>query len=249
MLFLYEPGPKGWRRVMRWQSPEYKQISGAFGDFFEYAVLPGSPVKVVVAHGHPWCTSRFSGFGIDLLEATPNGDAPKVAWQTARDYSRGDFNIRLRPTGDGFELRLNTVALDINGYERTVVYRYRVAGDQIERIAPIATNGRGFVEEWLAAPWDEAKGQTIPTAEEAMKAVHEREVQLQKSEKTYVTYTYGPVRACTVKGRFEVEMDADPGGKQFYAIQQRTEGDGYMMVNYGTTQDERCSGPDLMKKR
>jgi hypothetical protein len=55
------------------------------------------------------------------------------------------------------------------------------------------------------------------------------------------------VRACSVKGRYEVEMEADPGGKQFYAIEEGQSG--YMMVNFGTTQDERCSGPDLMKKR
>jgi hypothetical protein len=246
LLLLYEPGQNGWRRIIKWQSPEYATISDAFGDFFQYAVVPGTPVKVAVAHGAAWCTSRFSGFKMDLLEAT--GADPRLAWHIQRPYSRGDFNIRMRSTADGFELRLNAVALDINGFERTVIYRYRVDGDQVERVTPIATDGRGFVEEWLAAPWDEAKGQTAPDAEEAMKAVHERQAQLEKSDKTYVTYTYGPVRSCTVKGRFEVEMDAAPGGPQFYAIQQRSEGDGYTMVNFGTTQDERCSGPDLMKK-
>jgi len=62
-----------------------------------------------------------------------------------------------------------------------------------------------------------------------------------------VTYSYGPVRACLMKGQYEVEIDAEPGGKQFYDIREGP--NGYTMVNFGTTQDERCSGPDLMKKK
>ncbi len=116
----------------------------------------------------------------------------------------------------------------------------------MERIELIALNGRGFVEEWLDMPWDEAKGQTSVDAAEPMKIVHDRYSQSQKDTKTFVSYSYGPVRACRVKGRYEVEMDADPGGPQYFAIEQGQ--NGYTMVNFGTTQDERCGGPDLMKR-
>ncbi|NYF78493.1 hypothetical protein [Granulicella arctica] len=249
LLLLYEVKPEGWRQRMRWQSGEYAEISGAFGDFF-MAVVPGDVadgMRVVVAHGTDWCTSRFSGFKLDVLEPRADGGAPRVVWHTERSYSRADGVVRLRSTADGFELRLNAVALDLDeGYERGVVYRYRVAGDQITRVAPIATNGRGFVEEWLDMPWDEAKEQTAPEAIEGLKALHERLAASEKDAKAYVSYEYGPVRACSVKGRYEVEMDAKPGGKQFYAIQEGQ--NGYTMVNFGTTQDERCSGPDMMKK-
>lgn len=58
-------------------------------------------------------------------------------------------------------------------------------------------------------------------------------------------YSYGPVRACSMKGQYEVEIDADPDGKQFYAIREGQ--NSYTLVNFSTKQDERCSGPDLMK--
>jgi len=250
LLLLYEAKPEGWRQVLRWQSGDYADISGAFGGFFLYAILPGDVPgerRVAVVHGTDWCTSRFSGLKLYMLAPSAAGGAPRVVWHTERSYSRGDSVPRLRSTADGFELRLNDVALDIDGYERSVIYRYRVAGDQVVRVAPIATNGRGFVEEWLTMPWDEAKAQTSPNEIEGMKVVHERLAKSDKDVKTYVSYKYGPVRACSVKGRYEVEMEADPGGKQFYAIEEGQSG--YMMVNFGTTQDERCSGPDLMKKR
>jgi len=249
VLMLYEAKSEGWRRVLRWQSPEYADISGAFGDLFAYAVIPGamtSEMRMVVAHGTPWCTSRFSGFAIDVLAPAVHGDTPRVVWHTARGYSRGDFATSLRATRDGFELRINEPTMDANVFERTVVYHYRISGDHVERIEPIALNGRGFVEEWLDMPWDEAKGQTSVDAAEPMKIVHDRYSESQKDTKTFVSYSYGPVRACLVKGRYEVEMDADPGGPQYFAIKQGQ--NGYTMVNFGTTQDERCGGPDLMKR-
>jgi hypothetical protein len=184
---------------------------------------------------------------MDLLTPSAAGGAPQVIWHTEDGYSRGDLNNRLRATEDGFEFRVNAPALDANAYERNVIYRYQVKTNAVKRVGPIATTGRGFVEEWLSMPWDEAKNVTAQEAIAGMKTIHDRLQQEDKDVKTYVGYTYGPVRSCTVKGRYEVEMDADPGGPQFYAIQEGK--DGYSMVNFGTTQDERCSSPDLMKSR
>jgi hypothetical protein len=251
MLLLYEPGPNGWKRTMRWQSPEYKQISGAFGDFFEYAVVPGiapgAPVKIAVAHGHPWCTSRFSGFSIDLLEGVTDGNAPKALWHRDEGYVRDEAAPRMMARPDGFELRAQVGTIETEQLTRRGVFRYKVSGDAVERVQPIAVDGRGFVDAWLEVPWSSAKNWSAAEGLAGFEQVHEAFTKAHNAGS--VTYTYGPVRGCSVKGRYEVEMDADPGGKQFYALQQRTEGDGYMMVNYGTTQDERCSGPDLMKKR
>jgi hypothetical protein len=247
---LFEQDGSEWREKLLWQAPPYTEISGAFGDFFLTTILPAGSSgawHVIAAHGTPWCTSRFSGFKMDLLQPVSGSTVPKVVWSAERGYSRQDYVTRLRATTDGFELRTNAVALDINGYERNVIYHYRVAGGQVTRVEPIAANGRGFVEEWLSMPWDEAKGQTSPEAVAGMKMVHDRIENADKDSKTYVSWTYGPVRACLMKGRYEVEMDADPGGPEFYAIAET--GNGYTMMNYGTTQDERCSGPDLMKAK
>lgn len=245
MLLLYEPGPNGWKRTMRWQSPEYSQISGAFGDFFEYAVVPGTPVKVAVAHGHPWCTSRFSGFSIDLLESVTDGNAPKALWRRDEGYVRDEAAPRMMARPEGFELRAQVGTIETDQLTRRGVFRYKVSGDAVERIQPIAVDGRGFVDAWLEAPWSSAKNWSAAEGLAGFERAHEAFTKAHNAGS--VTYTYGPVRACSTKGRFEVEMNADPGGPQFYAIQQRSEGDGYTMVNFGTTQDERCSGPDLMK--
>jgi hypothetical protein len=244
MLLLYEPAASGWRRVLRWQSPEYTEISGAFGNFFEYAVLPGTPLKIAVAHGTDWCTSNMSAFKIDLLTPQEDGGTPRVVWRTTEGYRR-ETDPRMKALPDGFELRVDVSTIELDQVIRKGVFRYKVSGDSVERVQPIAVDGRGFVDAWLQAPWSAAKGWSAPEGLAGFERAHDAFTKMHDAGS--VTYSYGPVRACTVKDRYEVEIDADPGGPQFYAIAQGT--DGYTMVNFGTTQDERCSGPDLMKKR
>lgn len=242
-----------WQQKLLWQAQAYTEISGAFGDFFLAGILiPNSAHpedwRAVAAHGNPWCTSRFSKFSVAVLAPAANGQA-RVVWQTDREYSRGDFAPILRSTANTFELRLHDDEMRFdpeNAFERLVIYRYQVAGDNVTRVEPIAANGRGFVEEWLSMPWGEAAGQTAPEAVAGLRTIHEHIADLDKNPDTYVRVTSGPVRSCLTKRHYEVEMEADPGGPGFYAIAEVP--NGYMMMSYGTTHDERCNGPDLMKK-
>ena len=242
VLLAYEPGIEGWRRTLLWQSPEYSDVSGAFGDFFQYGVIASLPWKIAVAHGTNWCTSRWSGFKIDVL--TPTAAAPRVVWHTEQGYVR-ESDPRLVTRADGFELRADVGTIETEQMTRKGVFRYKVSGDTVERVQPIAVDGRGFVDAWLQAPWSEAKRWSVAEGAAGFEKVHEAFARGRKDAS--VTYSYGPVRACSVKGRYEVEIDAEPGGPQFYAIEQGQ--NGYTMVNFGTTQDERCGGVDLMKKR
>jgi len=238
--------PIGLVRTLRWQAAPYDEISGAFGDFFEYVVLPGHDGKawrLAVAHGEPYCTSTMSGLNIDLIE--PQAGGARVVWSTRQIYKRGDSNPRLLLRTNGFELRVDVFTIEVEQIVRKGVFRYVVDGDTVQRVGPIAVDGRGFVDEWLQLPWSEAKQWSIAEGAEGFEKAHETFAQGHKDAS--VTYSYGPVRGCLMKGQYEVEIDAEPGGKQFYDI--REEPNGYTLVNFGTTQDERCSGADLMKKK
>jgi hypothetical protein len=245
MLFVYEPRPAGWRRTLRWQSDAYDEVSGAFGDFLMYAVLPGTNEaswKIAVAHGTTWCTSRWSGFKLDLL--APGSDAPRVVWHTEHGLVL-ETAPRMTARADGFDFRADVGTIETEQLVRKGIFRYRVEGDTVERVQPIAVDGRGFVDAWLQAPWSEAKQWSLAEGLAGFEKVHEAFARGRKDSS--VGYNYGPVRGCLMQGRYEVEMDATPGGPQFYAIKQGQ--NGYTMVNFSTTQDERCNGPDLMKKR
>ena len=154
MLLAYELRDGTWMQKLRWQSPPLKMISDAFGDFFVSAALPDSSAlentnskwRLVVAHGTPWCTSRFSNFKIDLLSPGPDPASPQVLWHTEREYSRDEFEPRIKSSANTFELRLNADCMSFdpaNCFERRVIYRYSVDGnDHVHRVGPLANNAR-----------------------------------------------------------------------------------------------------------
>jgi hypothetical protein len=266
MLMVFESEQGQWRERLLWQSPPYKEINGAFGDVYENAILqtgPQSRWRLVAVHGRPWCTSRFSGFAIDVLEPTPSSEIPSILWHTDRSYSRGDFAPSLKTSGDTFEFRIHEdeMSFDENAFERTVIYRYRVSPTGVTRLEPVATTGRGFVEEWLSMPWKEALEQTVSANSDALKTIHRQyEKSYPANSDAYTSWAAGPVRACTTLGRFQVEFDSQqnkfipgkPGGEQdapvphYFQIHQVV--NGYEMLSATHIPDAACSGQDLMSK-
>ena len=264
VLLVYTLRNGAWRRLMRWQAPPLKEISDAFGDFFVWTILTGSggadsSVRIVVAHGTPWCTSRFSGFKIDVLSAGSDPDSAMVVWHTERGYSRGDFIPTLRSWGDVFELRVNENAFDIDEFERRVIYRYRVDKDQgVRRIEPLAIHARGFVEEWLTAPWPEAASFSAEEAASELKAIHDAFTKPDDLNRGFMAHRHGPVRACIAPGTFQVQVSSTlekfvpgkPGGESrtlpshFFHVREAQ--DGYVMLSAPTEPDPTCRGADLM---
>lgn len=265
LLLVYVLENGAWRNKLRWQAPPLKEISEAFGDFFVSTMVSanegGSSPRIVVAHGTPWCTSRFSGFAIDVLAPSSDPSLPKILWHTQRGYSRGDFSPTLRSSRDTFELRVNESALDGDSFERRVIYQYRLDEHQgVRRIEPIALNARGFVEEWLSAPWPESKGFSAPGAASALHIIHDQFAQHPLSDSEFVTNSYGPVRACDAPGGFQVEIRSTlekivpgkPGGEsrplptRYFHLREVK--DGYLVVSAPSEPDPGCKGADLMRK-
>ena len=261
MLLIYEFGNGAWRRQMRWQASPLKETSDAFGDFFLVAILPApargtSRPLVVVAHGRPWCTSRLSGFEMDVLSPVSDPNSAKVLWHTHRGYSRFEFMPTLRSSEDTFELQLNASTWDPTGFERRVIYRYRIdAHLGVNRIQPIASNARGFVEEWLDAPWSEAQGFLARGAAPALQQVHHLFEPPVKDDAEFVSYSYGPVRECDAPKTFQVQMnptlerfgpqnESRPLPTRYFHV--RETGQGYVMVSAPTDPDSTCKGPNLM---
>jgi hypothetical protein len=149
--------------------------------------------------------------------------------------------------------------MDPDAFERHVVYRYQV-GDrgEVHRIQPIATNARGFVEEWLLAPWSEAEQFLAQPSLVALQAVHEQLNPPTESHAEFVSHRYGPVRACSAPKTFQVQIDSTlktivPGkpGRESQPLQSRyfhvrELANGYLMVSAPAEADPACNGPDLM---
>ena len=270
MLFAYEFRDLAWRQVLRWEAPALKLISDAFGDFFVTAVLqpsakPGNKKndwRIAVAHGTPWCTSRFSGFRIDLLSPGADPVSPQVLWHTERGYSRADFDPIMKASGSAFELRLNADCMIFDNekcFERRVIYRYSIdSSGHLRRLNPLGINARGFVEEWLSAPWSESRDFLDAADASVLEKVHDRFDPPHKLDDEFVGHSLGPVRACAITGIFQVQVDSTletivtgkPGGdskplpSHYFHVRELK--DGYLMLSAPTLPDPKCAGPDLM---
>ena len=261
MLLVYEMRSGSWQRVLRWQSPDYPEVSGAFGDFFEYAILPPTAAdrwRAVVAHGHPWCTSTWSAFDLDVVQPSSAGNEQKVFQHVNRGYIRDEIDPALKIVPEGFQIRLQTAMMDPEISRRIGIYRYRVSGAAIERVQPIANNGRDFVDEWLDSPWDESARWSARENLEALKATHAGiDAERSSSADNSPLRNYGPVRACSdEKTHFQVELDAawiDSKGKStpdkstYFQIQGGK--NSFTLISATDQPDTRCTGPDIMLKK
>ena len=242
-----------WQRVLHWHSGDYQEVSGAYGDGFSFAALPGG--QVVVAYGTPWCTSNWSHFRAAVI-APANGTAgQRVLFQMDADYFR-DENIRLKKRPDGFELRAPVLSHDPGVLFRPGIFRYRVHGETVQRVQPAAANGRGFVDEWLGLDDVLARAWSDPAAADAV--LQARQGLRKQDEATEALFSYGPVRACAGgENRYQVEIELrdTTASKQWqdwpsyywYAL-IRQEQNGFTMLGLSATPDAACKGPDLMAK-
>jgi hypothetical protein len=249
MLLVYALHQDKWRRLLRWQSGKYGEISGAFGDFFEYVVIskPLANVPlVVVAHGRPWCTSGWSSFDLDVLQVAQGGNSPRLLLHREASYNRtADPAAVLRKTSHGFQLRVRNMSVAFEQlFLQPVIYSYSIESNRLRRVQPVAVNGRDFVDVWLQSSWTDASKWSESGNTSSLQAEHAKFEALQESGNG--TFSFGPVRSCaTDPSRFQVELDHDSDASFYYQIREGQ--NSFTMLSASARPDPRCNGADLMK--
>ncbi|MCA7998741.1 hypothetical protein [Burkholderia metallica] len=245
--YAWENG--GWRRVLRWQADDYKDIGGAYGGGFWFSALPGGQVAVV--HGTPWCSSRWSRFGADVLAPANGSTAQRTLFHTEHGYVLDDDAIRFKVRSDGFEIRTTVGSKDSEVMTRPGIFRYRVDGATVQRVQPVALNGRDFVDEWLKVDDALAREWSEPAA--AAAALKGRQAFDKASKATDIGFEYGPVRSCSdSKDRFQVELDltgntGETVARHYALIRQ--ERNGFTLLGLSATAEPACRGANLMPRR
>jgi hypothetical protein len=260
VLLVYAWKQGRWQRVLLWQAPDYDTVGGAFGDFFEYQLIPHGGREgwaLSVAYGHPWCSSRWSGFDMDVLEPIEGQAAPRVLMHLNEGYVRFEVEPRMKLMPDGFELRLEVGTVESDVMTRMGIYRYQLAGGVAQRVQPVAMNGRDFVDAWVQSPWSDASRWSSPDTLDSLEKEHAKISGIQNlyNEKTdeLRRLDYGPVQRCSdERNHYQMTLFATKvvHSKDFelpttyFQIEQ--EKNSFTMLSASEKPDPRCSGGDLM---
>ncbi|MDH1052025.1 hypothetical protein [Pseudomonas sp. GD03903] len=246
----YRREGEAWVRALDWQSGPYKDISGAYGDLFMSTRLASGDLALM--HGTPWCTSRWSHLAVEVIRPATGSQAQRTLLHTEHDYVRDEQEVQLKARPDGFEWRAEVGSLDGDLLTRPGIFRYRQSDESFQRIQPAASNGRGFVDEWLRVDADLARAWAEPASADATLAAREELLGLNK--RTGVTLAYTAVRGCRQDpARFQVDIELDSpqplaeGNQRHVGIRQ--ESNGFTLLGLSKSADPTCNGPDLMAKR
>ncbi len=248
ILLLFKRESDHWFRLLDWHSDKYTKPSDAFGDLFLYTSAPGAngTELIAVAHGHPWCTSRFSFFDLDLLLPATSQTPQKHIASIKNDYSRGDTDGTLKPSTDGITLRLDASSRDLEGVFTYIgVFRYKTTSNTLERM-PVANNARDFVDSWLDESWSVADRWSAQPSQD-LHLVHDRfDYSIGSKDKNVPNINYGPVRACSDSNKFQIETQLDDDSHLYAQIRQNS--GSFTMLAITSKPDPACTGPDLMAK-
>jgi hypothetical protein len=197
----------------------------------------------------------MSGFKLDLIRPMDSQHAEKTLFRRELEYRR-DVDPIMKALPNGFQLRMIGENIDPAIIMKTVFYRFVLNGDELERVQPVASNGRDFVDEWLQSPWSDAARWSAAENLEQLDTMqkHLMADNASMNSDDYPELNYGPVRSCPgSKSHFQVELDeewvgpkADPTRKRTLYFQIEEGKNSFTMLSASTRPDPHCTGHDIM---
>jgi hypothetical protein len=244
VLFLFAPEGGEWKEVLRWQSPPYPEINGAFASF-GYEISPSDDAGhwfLVTKTVAPWCSSTWSMIRYSVLRPRPDRLMPRVIYGAEDSIWWGgeDFG-RLAVSKNTFDLRFHAASIDPGIHNRVWIRHFAVEGDHVRRTAPIALSPRDFVDEWVVSAWDLALSWSKP---DSRRSLQPRHAQLQ----ALGHFEYGAIRHCDFQAElYQVQLTSEDQRSVFY-VEVAGEAADYQITRIATQPDPSCGGEDLSAK-
>jgi hypothetical protein len=230
MLLIYAPSKSSWAEVLRYQSPPYDDVSGAFWSFKHKISPPDANGAwfVITSRVMPWCSSTWSSIEYAILRP-----GPKVLLKKSESmwWGNEDFGT-LAATPTTAEIRYTDRSIDMAVHNRPHIRRYEISGDSVKRVPPVAESPRDFVDEWIVSPWSEARDWSAP----GLQSFH---AQAKKSASEFVSIQNCPGQPDTVQvGVTDIKTEET---HLYFRVTGTTT---FKMLSVRTTQDPSCSGPN-----
>jgi hypothetical protein len=157
--YLYGWSDEGWRRV--WQNEQNIYTKNAYKPQSIDAVLisPNNKANdyVVLTLGtQPWCSSNWREVYYRAFRLGPDQGAAPLVDGAEVAYLGVDPPIEGSVARDDVLVEFAVGSIDGGVHSRRAVRHYKINGDQVKRIDPLALSPRDFVDEWLTHEWKEA---------------------------------------------------------------------------------------------
>ena len=226
ILLIYAPQENAWQQVLRYQSPPYKEVSGAYWSL-KYQISPPDPSGnwfVIASRVMPWCSSTWSSIEYAILRP-----GPKVLLKRTEGmwWGNEDFGT-LTTTPTTADIRFTNRSIDMAVHSRPHIRHYEISGDSVKRTQPIAESPRDFVDEWIVSPWTEARDWSAP----GLEAFHK---QAQKASE------FISIQTCPDAVQVGVtDIKTEKLSLYFRVTGQST----FKMQSVRTTPDPSCTGPN-----
>jgi hypothetical protein len=243
-IFAFANGT--WTEVLRAQSKPYTSISAAWASF-DYVISPSDDSGrwyVLTKTVAPWCSSTWSMIDYSVLRPAPQTIDPKMLLSRSDSiwWGSDDFGT-LTANKNDFDIRFHAESIDTGVHNRVWVRHFRIEGDTIERIPPVALSPRDFVDEWIVSPWDEAMAWSNRSAKPDLAKMHAKLSQ----HKFHDSFNYDSATRCPGPAPlYQIAVDSDETNENFYFV---VSGDGgYRMDAVSTTPAPSCRGPNILDK-
>lgn len=241
VLVLFAPEDGTWKEVLRWTSPPYKTVAGAFWSF-DYAVSPPDESGqwfLVAKSIDPWCSSTWSTIRYSVLRPVAGSLNPE------RVFSGSDFMWwgnddygELSADTDRFDLRFHAASIDGGIHNRIWIRDFSVIGKTVQRIPPVAESPRDFVDEWIVSSWKDAAAWSATKSLPELRRAHDL-VHKQFGE-------FDSVRKCADSAdHYQVALKNGKGDQLMY-FQVSGRKTTFTMRALGPNPQAGCDGPDIL---
>lgn len=240
MLLVFSPSGGSWKEVLRWESPPYNTVAGAF-ESFQYGISPADASGrwyAVATKIDPWCSSTWSTIRFVVMRPAPG--APTILLSRSDSIWWGGDDIgELVVNRSEFDLRFHSYDIDADLHDRLYIRHYQVTDDRVTRVQPVAASPRDFVEEWIVSPWTEASQWSSPQRLDELRRMHE---QLQPLD--VGGFSFEAARRCSgLSDGYEFELSHGAERKYYLKVTGRS---AFAMVGASQKPDPSCRGPNIL---
>jgi hypothetical protein len=244
MLLIYGRNGESWREALRWQSGRYATVAGGLWSF-DYAVSPPDAAGhwfVAVKSVAPWCSSTWSEIRYALLRPGELPSAPKILGKSADSIWWGAEDVgTIAVTKDSADIRFHAESIDDGVHNRLWIRHFRVIGDTVERVQPVAVSPRDFVDEWIVSPWKVAKNWSLGARMTLLHAAHE----IAQGEKKDEGFEFASAQRCSdMPDHFQITLaPMDESRPSYFQVLGRTT---FTMVSVDRVAAKACAGKNIL---